>query len=319
MRCHGSSRSSCRPGRPTGCGGRLGDAAPPPEAPLVLVGREGSRRVVLAADAAALRAGLRVGMPVAKAQALVPGLVDPGRRSRRRMPKRSSGWRSGCCSATRRSWRPIRRTALSSMSTGADHLHGGEEAMLDATGRAARPCPASPPARPSPTAWGAAHALARYAARPTCRRAARPRRLGAGRPADRRAAAARRRSSSDLRVLGFERIGDLLAQPRAPLALRFGPELGRRLDQALGALAEPIEPVRPPELVEVRRAFAEPIGAAETHRPLHRQAGRPSSAPMLEAQGSRRPAARSAVPPRRQPDRGDPRRHGAGRCATPSA
>ena len=67
-----------------------------------------------------------------------------------------------------------------------------------------------------------------------------------------------------LRVLGFERIGDLLAQPRAPLALRFGPELGRRLDQALGRLAEPIEPVRPPDLIEVRRAFAEPIGAAET-------------------------------------------------------
>ena len=67
-----------------------------------------------------------------------------------------------------------------------------------------------------------------------------------------------------LRVLGFERIGELVAQPRAPLALRFGPELGRRLDQAMGRLAEPIEPVRPPELIEVRRAFAEPIGAAET-------------------------------------------------------
>ena len=42
---------------------KLADAAPPPEAPLVLVGREGRRRVVLAADAAAHRAGLRVGMP----------------------------------------------------------------------------------------------------------------------------------------------------------------------------------------------------------------------------------------------------------------
>jgi protein ImuB len=67
-----------------------------------------------------------------------------------------------------------------------------------------------------------------------------------------------------LRVLGFERIGDLLAQPRAPLALRFGPELGLRLDQATGQIAEPIKPIRPEELIEVRRAFAEPIGAAET-------------------------------------------------------
>src|SRR5205085_6410130 len=68
----------------------------------------------------------------------------------------------------------------------------------------------------------------------------------------------------DLRRLGFDRIGDLLTKPRAPLALRFGPELLRRLDQATGKLNEPIDPVRPPDLIEVRRAFAEPIGAAET-------------------------------------------------------
>ena len=55
-----------------------------------------------------------------------------------------------------------------------------------------------------------------------------------------------------------------MAVPRAPLALRFGPEPGRRLDQALGRLAEPIAPFRPPELIHVRNAFAEPIGAPET-------------------------------------------------------
>jgi protein ImuB len=48
------------------------------------------------------------------------------------------------------------------------------------------------------------------------------------------------------------------------LALRFGPEIGRRLDQVLGHLAEPIDPIRPPEVIEVRRGFAEPIAAAET-------------------------------------------------------
>ncbi len=54
---------------------KSGDAAPPTEAPLVLVGRDGRRRVVLAADVAAQAAGLRVGMPAAKAQVLVPGLI----------------------------------------------------------------------------------------------------------------------------------------------------------------------------------------------------------------------------------------------------
>ena len=45
---------------------KAGDAAPPAEAPLVLIGRDGNRRVVLAADAAAHAAGLRVGMPVTR-------------------------------------------------------------------------------------------------------------------------------------------------------------------------------------------------------------------------------------------------------------
>jgi hypothetical protein len=46
-----------------------------------------------------------------------------------------------------------------------------------------------------------------------------------------------------LRVLGFERVSELVSKPRAPPTLRFGPELGRRLDQALGRLSEPIVPV----------------------------------------------------------------------------
>ena len=50
----------------------------------------------------------------------------------------------------------------------------------------------------------------------------------------------------------------------APLTLRFGPDLGHRLDQATGRTSEVVIPVRSPDLIEARRAFAEPIGAAET-------------------------------------------------------
>jgi protein ImuB len=67
-----------------------------------------------------------------------------------------------------------------------------------------------------------------------------------------------------LRALGIETVGELAAMPRAPLTLRFGPEPGRRLDQLFGRVAEPIEPLRTPELVEVSRNFQEPIGAPET-------------------------------------------------------
>ena len=56
----------------------------------------------------------------------------------------------------------------------------------------------------------------------------------------------------------------VIGQPRAPLTRRFGPELCRRLDQALGEAAEPIIPLRPEDMIESRRSFAEPIAAAET-------------------------------------------------------
>ena len=112
------------------------------------------------------------------------------------------------------------------------------------------------------------------------------------------------------RVLGFERIGELAAKPRAPLALRFGPELGRRLDQAMGRFSEPIDPVRPPDLIEVRRVFAEPIGAPET---IARYTGKlvGQLCEALEAKGLGARQSRSALSPGRQPHRGHPHRHGA--------
>ncbi|WP_342640186.1 DUF6504 family protein [Rhodoligotrophos ferricapiens] len=240
---------------------KAGDAAPPAEAPLVLIGREESRRVVLAADAAAHAAGLHVGMPVTKAQVLVPGLIiqDADPAADTEALERLAAW-------VLQRFAPIVAAdppdGIVIDSTGADHLHGGEPAMLDAligrllmSGVAARAAVAD--------SWGAAHALARYVARPTF---VAPLGHGASAIAHLPLEAIRLPASmsADLRVLGFERVDDILAQPRAPMILRFGPELGRRLGQALGQSAEPIEPIRPPDLIEVRRAFAEPIGAVET-------------------------------------------------------
>src|SRR3546814_15447904 len=72
--------------------------------------------------------------------------------------------------------------------------------------------------------------------------------------------------------LGLETIADLEAMPRASLALRFGSAPGQRLDQAFGRLAEPFEPIQPPEPITVQRRFAEPNGAPET---LARYTGTP--------------------------------------------
>ncbi|MFI4998961.1 MAG: Y-family DNA polymerase [Reyranellales bacterium] len=63
--------------------------------------------------------------------------------------------------------------------------------------------------------------------------------------------------------LGLRRIGDLYPLPRAPLARRFGDQPLTRLDQALGAIDEPIEPRRTPPAFRTRLAFVEPIGRPE--------------------------------------------------------
>lgn len=214
-----------------------------------------------AADAAARAAGLRIGMPAAKAQVLVPDLVvqDADPAADAEALERLALW-------ILQRFAPVVAAdppdGIVIDSTGADHLHGGEKTMLDAligrlamSGVSARAAVAD--------SWGAAHALARYAARPSL---IAPPGHGASvlAPLPLEALRLPPLMSSELRVLGFEQVGDLLAQPRAPLALHFGPELGRRIDQALGALAEPIEPIRSPDPIEVRRSFPEPIGAAET-------------------------------------------------------
>jgi protein ImuB len=239
---------------------KMGVAAPDAAVPLVLVGQTGRRRELTAANAAALKVGLRVGMPVTKAQALVRELVihhaDPAADSE--ALERLAVW------ALRYS--PIvgieAPDSLVIDATGAAHLHRGENEMLadmisrlETVGIAARAAMAD--------TRGAAHALARFAARPAL---VVPERESADRIKPLPIASLRLAADmvGDFRRLGFERIADLLATPRAPLTLRFGPELGRRLDQATGRTGEPIEPVRTPDIVETRQIFAEPIGAAET-------------------------------------------------------
>jgi protein ImuB len=65
---------------------------------------------------------------------------------------------------------------------------------------------------------------------------------------------------AQLSRLGLRRIGDLLGQPRAGLARRFGTGLVLRLDQAMGSAPEPVSPARPPHSFAVRLTLPEPIG-----------------------------------------------------------
>lgn len=66
-----------------------------------------------------------------------------------------------------------------------------------------------------------------------------------------------------LNRLGLRQIGDLLGQPRAPLARRFGKGLLLRLDQAVGAAPEPVSPEAAPPRFATRLSLPEPIGLKE--------------------------------------------------------
>lgn len=69
--------------------------------------------------------------------------------------------------------------------------------------------------------------------------------------------------ASDLHKMGFSRIEQLIAEPRGPIARRYGHDLYRRLDQALGHAPEAIEPIFPEQLPRAHRALLEPIGTAD--------------------------------------------------------
>ena len=84
--------------------------------------------------------------------------------------------------------------------------------------------------------------------------------------------------------LGLKRIGQLIGKPRAPLAARFGADLVRRLDQALGREDEVLSPRRPAPRLSAERRFAEPVvdqaALLETVRSLAR-----TLQPALERHG----------------------------------
>ncbi len=215
--------------------------------------------VVGGADRAARALGLAPGLPLAQAQAMVPGLlVMPATPLEDRA---ALGQLAAWCLRLAPLTAPDPPDGIWIDATGAAHLHGGEAELLEhvvdrlaADGIACRAAIADTP--------GAAHAAARY---------------GSGAsivvPAGGQAAAlaewpvaALRLAAADvalLRRLGLERIGALDAAPRAPLARRLGRQVGLRLDQAMGRLFEPIEPVFPPEILSVRKSFVEPLLTAE--------------------------------------------------------
>jgi protein ImuB len=212
-------------------------------------------RVVAAVDAAAAGLGLRAGMKLAQAQALVPGILvhdaDPAGDAAALL--RLAEW----CLRYAPLAAPDPPDGLWIDVTGSTHLQGGETRLLrdllqrlNSQGLTARAAVADTPA--------VAHAAVRYGDGGVVP-------PGAGIMANFPIEALRLPADTvaALRLMGFERIGSLTATPRAPLVRRFGTRLASRLDQASGQVFEPIVPVVPPALIQARLAFVEPLLTAE--------------------------------------------------------
>lgn len=230
----------------------------PPAPPLLTTHKIGNRVEIEAVSPEAAALGLRPAMPLAKARAMFRSLdvADAD-------PEADAAVLNGLALFAARRWTP--RAAVSGADglwldlDGVAHLFGGEEIMCRRilrfcarAGFAARIAVADTP--------GAAHALARFGGSTLAFGAAgcealAPFPIEALRLQPDVVAAARR--------LGIETIADLVAMPRAPLQRRFGTTLLPRLDQALGRLAEPFDPIVPEDPPQARLRFAEPIASAE--------------------------------------------------------
>jgi len=233
---------------------------PDADRPLLLAARQGPRRIITAVDATGAALGLYAGMAVAQAQAQVPDLAiaeaDPVADAA--ALSRLAGW---CLRRATPLAAPNPPDGVWLDVTGCTHLFGGDASMLDfLTGRltdagiAVRAAMAPTP--------GGAHALARYgtskitvAPDGAMRALLEPLPVAALRLDD--------GTVQGLRRLGFETIGALMRTPRAPLSRRFGATALRRLDQALGHVPEPIEPMALPGLPRTRLGFPEPIATPE--------------------------------------------------------
>ncbi len=235
--------------------------APVDEPPLVTVQRSGARVEVAAANDAARALGIGPGTALTMARAQVPGLDV-----REAEPDRDAADLAALVTLLARRWAPT--VAVSDADglfidlTGVAHLHGGEARfcrrllrLLARYGIAARVAVADTP--------GAAWALARFGAQDAVQIVA-P--AGQGKALAQLPVAALRLDAPALELLarlGIEAIGQLTALPRAPLVRRFGRAIADRIDQALGQLPEPFEPIVPPTRVAVEQRFVEPIATPE--------------------------------------------------------
>lgn len=233
--------------------------------PFALIARTARGAVIHALNPAARAEGLSRGQTQADALAMVPHLIcepaDP--RADTQALETLALWCERWSPAVSIDASDEGREGLFMDMTGADHLFGGETAMLvqmrqrlERAGVRARLALAETPG----AAWG----LARYGSFDDTPPAPGPDQtretLG---PLPLEALRLRPKALTQARRFGLRRIADLYPLPRAGLARRFrgdeGLDLVRRLDQALGLTSEALIPSRAAPRYRAWEAHAEPL------------------------------------------------------------
>ena len=227
--------------------------ARPSDGPFALTQRAGNADHLHCLNMAASAQGLTRGMALADARAICPDLATrPG-----------DLVREIAALASLRRWAsryaPMVGTdgpdGLMADISGVPHLFGGEAALRDDLHARLERAGLQAVSAIAGTR-GAAHALARHGGGiiPEGKLAE-----GIG-PLPVTALRVDHDTAEALARLGLTRIGDLIPQPRAPLARRFGQGLVMRLDQALGQHAEPVAAEPDAPHFGVRMTLPEPIG-----------------------------------------------------------
>jgi protein ImuB len=259
--------------------------------PFAVVGMRDAAQILISLTPEAESAGLRQGQPLRDATAMCPGLLTAPEnaphdaaflRALRRWAGKFSPWVA-----------EEAPDALVIDLTGCAHLYGGEAGLMHQIEEDCADLGLSLRAAIADTR-GAAWALARFAGQ-----GAAPLRTGDSIRQEARATRARAVSRrtvdpvaagpvgiiappgqmrqalgglpiAALRIapdavqalgrLGLRRVDDIAGLPRAGLSRRFGADVLRRLDQALGLESEPVNPATAPLHFAIRISFPDPIG-----------------------------------------------------------
>lgn len=226
-------------------------------APLVIYGKRGNADLLTAVDEMAERLGLHTGLALAQARAMHPAIeaIPEDTEADTALLDNIADW---CLRYTPLIACDVPDSLLLDIG-GCAHLYGGEQKLVADLGRRIARAGFAYRVAIAGTI-GAAHATARFgnpAAYATGeeRNIMNPLPLAALRidPA----------TVASLARVGLKRVGDIADLPRSPLTARFGANLIRQLDRALGAEHEPLTPRLPVAPYVAEQRFHDPIAREE--------------------------------------------------------